>query len=82
MAKKTTDKLYNITQVQKEFLPGISRTELYRLLMTGEISPAYQQGRGQRWLIPESSIEDYKQRLIEYEVRRPWAAGRFAGRAR
>jgi excisionase family DNA binding protein len=50
------EKLLNPTQIRERYLPGVSRSELYRLLETGNIA-AFRLGR--KWLIPESAIKTF-----------------------
>jgi len=65
MPKKAIDKLYSPRQVRELFLPGVSRTGIYDYIHNGTISPAYRPGG--RWLIPESAIEDFIDRLVPYQ---------------
>lgn len=70
MGKKSIDKLYSLNQIREKFLPGYSRAHIVRLMEDGEIAPVFHE-KGKKWLIPESSIKNYLNRLVPYEPPRP-----------
>ena len=65
MPRRKVDPYYSPRQVKDKFLPGLSLREIYYLLEEGEISPAYRKGK--RWLVPESSIHEFRDRLEIHE---------------